>query len=673
MQKYISSFILAVISCVLLSGCGNGSGSNSATGATITVPGTTSTLGAVTIAKPALQLSETTSVSATFAKSDGTPAAGINVNFSTTLGTIAPANGIAVTDSNGTAAIQLTAGATSGQGQITASATVDNKQVTKSGLFSVSLPPLKLSAILLGLSTISYGGSTSVSVTVMDSNGAVFTGQEVDVAFSSTQAASGKATITSPVRTVNGVATVTYQAMTATGSDTITAAIAGDSKTAAITINPLAASAITFLSASPANIGLKGMGGAGIQETSKVVFKVLDTAGQPKPNQQVDFTLNTTVGGLSLSSYSGSTAIDGTVYTIVQAGTIATPVRVTVTIRGSNPAIATQSDQLVVSTGVPAQDGFSISIETLNPEAWNTDGVIDKVTARLSDHFHNPVPDGTAVYFTTSGGSIQPSCVTSGGACTVNWTSQNPRPIMPGSPTGLPSTGAKKDGRAVILAYAVGEESFLDLNGNGVADVGEFTDDSEAFRNDDESVDISGKATRQDSETFIDFNNDGIFNGPDGKYNGVLQGAAYLGAPKSKHVFSNSTIVMASSEAKIVGSPFPFVVNKGSINNLDITVSDMNGNSMPAGTTVEFSLATTVNGSTASNPSIIDGSIIYTPTSLTMPTYDIYVFPSTSATGGVKFTLAITDPSKTISASGQVKVKVTSPKGLVTIGILNVN
>lgn len=637
-----SCFLLCFFALV---GCSGGSSSSSQDTTTVQMS-SGSAVGSVTVTNTALQFSESTSVSATFKKTDGTPASGINVNFSTTLGTITPASGIVVTDTNGTATVQLTVGATSGQGQITASATVDNNQITKTGLFSVSLPPLKLSTISLGLATLSYGGSTSVSVTVTDASGVTYTGQEVDVTFSSTQAALGKASITSPVRTVNGVATVTYQAITATGSDTITAAIAGDSKTASITVNSLAASSISFISALPASIGLKGMGGTGIQETSRVTFKVFDTAGQAKANQQVDFSLNTTLGGLSLIPYSGSTASDGTVSTIVQAGTIATPVRVTATLRGAVPLIATQSDQLVISTGVPAQDGFSISIETLNPESYNTDGIQDKVSARLSDHFHNPVPDGTAVYFTTSGGSIQPSCTTVGGVCSVTWTSQNPRPIMPASPTGLPSTGAMQDGRAVILAYAVGEEAFLDLNGNGLADAGEFTDSYEAFRDDNEN------GIRNTNETFIDFNSNGIFDPFDGMYNGVLQGAAYVNAPISKHVFSNSTLVMATSGANISFPLCPTTIAKGASISCIVSVSDLNGNTMPAGTTVEFKLTTLVPGTAAG--------------SLSMPTYDKYIFPNNISSSGVNFSITISDPNLVTSAKGLLEVKVTSPRGLVT-------
>ncbi len=607
--------------------------------------------GSVTASKGTVQFNEVITATATFKKIDGSPAAGVTVNFVTTLGAFNPANGVTMTDSSGTATIQLNAGTTAGQGTITATANVDGKNTTKSGYFTVTLPPLKLSEITLGLSTLSYGGSTSVSVKVTDTNGAVLPGQEVDVTFTSTQSASGKASIASPVRTVNGIATTTYQANSATGADTITASITGDSKTATVTINPLAAASISFVSAEPATIGLKGMGGAGIKETSKVTFKVLDTSGEPKANQQVDFLLNTYSGGLQLdelpsgSGSSGSTASDGTVSTIVQSGIISTPVRVTASIRGTNPLIATQSDQLVVSTGVPAQDGFSISIGTLNPECWNVDGVQDIVTARLSDHFHNPVPDGTAVYFTTSGGSIQPSCITAGGTCSVTWTSQNPRPA---------------NGRAVILAYAIGEEAFIDSNGNGAADPGEFTDTTGAFRDDNEN------GTLEPGETFIPFNQTGQFDLADGKYNGVLQGTAYTGAPKSKHIFSNNPLVMASSGALISNSCGDAVnIPLGSIRTCSILVSDIHSNVMPAGTTVEFAIATQAPGSTVSGASTKE-------TSLAMTAYT-FTFPNSSAATGVNIPVSINDPSLTTSARGTVTVTVTTPGKIVTRAIYPVN
>lgn len=630
-MRILFSAVGLLLFSIILNGCGD---STSTSQNLSSVQISSLAAGSVSITNPSLQFNGTTSVTASFRKADGNPASGINVFFSTTLGTITPAGGIATTDGNGSATVQLTVGTTSGPGLITASATVDNKQITKTGSFSVSLPPLKLSAITLGLSTLSYGGSTSVAVTVLEADGVTpFTGQEVDVTFTSTQSASGNATIISPVRTVNGVATATYQATTATGNDTITASIAGDSKNASVTITPLTASSVSFVSASPSNIGLKGMGGAGIQETSVVTFKVLNTAGLPSSGQQVDFTLNTSVGGLSLTSASGSTAADGTVSTIVQSGTIATTVRVTATLRSTT--ISTQSDQLVVSTGVPSQDGFSISIATLNTESWNIDGVADIVTARLSDHFHNPVPDGTAVYFTTSGGSIEPFCTTTRGACSVTWTSQSPRPL---------------NGRARVFAYAVGEEAFLDSNGNGVADAGEFTDVSEAFRDDNENGTIDA------GETYIDFNSNGAFNGPDGNYNGIFQGAAYTSAPKSKHVFSNTTNVMASSAAIIVNScGASIAVPFGGSTSCNITINDINGNTMPAGTGVSFTYSNVRAGITL--------------------TSDAYSFPNSSANSGVTLGITLADAGVAPAPVGRgvFKVTVTSPKGVTTSMNYSVN
>jgi hypothetical protein len=643
MKKYF--ILLLICACFsLLQGCSGSSGGSG--GFVAPINGSSASSSTVTIAKTTLQFNETTTVTASFLKSTGLPAAGVIVNFSSTLGTLTPSTGIATTDANGNATVQLTAGTTSGQGQVTVSATVDNVLITKNSVFNVTLPQLNLTGMTLGLSTLSFGGSTSVSVTVKDSSGALFTSSPVNVVFTSTQSALGNATINSPVTTVNGIATTTYTANTFSGTDTITATIAGSTATATVTVNSLAAGSITFVSATPKNIGLKGMGGAGITETSLVIFKVSDTAGQPKANQQVDFTLNTAVGGLSLSQVSGSSATDGTVSTIVQAGTIATPVRVTATLRGTSPLIATQSDLLVVSTGVPSQDGMSISIANLNPESYNIDGVTIAVTARLSDHFHNPVPDGTAVSFTTNGGSIQPSCTTVGGSCSVNWISQNPRPVT--GPISLV-------GRATILAYAIGEESFLDSNGNGLADsgvcsaiiipgvgqaqqCGEFIDTPEAFRDD------NFNGVRDAGETFIDFNSDGLFNGPDGIYNGILRPAAVTG-PKSKHVFYNSQIVMSTSAANVTVNPNP-ITGPGEF---DVTVTDLNGNTMPSGTTVAISVPFgTVSGITSFTVSQNTGH------GQTLP-----VFVAASATP--------------VAKAGLVTITVTSPGGLITTKLVSIS
>lgn len=623
--------VVALGLLMMLSGGCSGGGNSGAAGPTITIG---SSNVALSIENTSLNISGTTTAAATFRKVDGTPAAGVAVTFLTTLGTLSPGSGIR-TDENGVATVTLTAGSTSGQGQLTASASVDNRLITSTALFSVNLPPLTLSNLRLvdnASGRINYGSSQGIAVDVLDANGHLYTAQSVDVVFSSTMSGQNKATINSPVSTVNGTASTTYTAVTASGDDTITASIAGSSKPITLTVIPLTAASISFVSASPANIGLKGMGGVGVQDSSLVTFKVVDTVGNPKANQAVTFALNTNLGGLTLSTATGSTDINGLVSTRVQSGVIATPVRVTASTVVGNTTLTTQSDQLTVSTGVPSQDGFSISLGNMNPEAYNYDGVTSTVTARLSDHFHNPVPDGTAVYFTTSGGSVEPSCVTVNGACTVNWTSQDPRPTIAG--------GALSKGRAVILAYALGEEYFLDLNGNGLADVGVDTikDDPEAFRDDNEN------GVRNANETFIDFNNDGLYSAGDSKYNGVLQGSGNSGASISKNVFRNTVIVMSTSEASIETSTNTLLAP----GIFTVTVRDLNGNTMPSGTTIT---TTAPFGKLTGNTN--------------------YTLPQNVGYGvTLSFNLAAAETPK--AQSGYITIKVTTPKGLETTELIAV-
>ena len=311
----------------------------------------------------------------------------------------------------------------------------------------------------LGISSLSAGGSTSVTANLVDETGSPYA-DSADVSFTSTCASQNSASLTSPVSTSTGTAVSTYVAQGCQGADTITATATVDGGTisASVSITVLAATlgSIQFVSASPAKITLKGTGGV---ETSTLVFKVLNNVGGASPNQDVSFSLDTSLGGITISPSTAKTDASGLAQTVVQAGTIPHSVIVTATVVGSSPTLSTQSAQLAITTGPPTQRNFSLSIETLNPETWSIDGVTDAVTARLADRFNNPVPDGTAVTFTAEGGSIGGSCTTVDGACSVNWVSQNKRPA---------------DGRVSILAHASGVESFIDTNGNGTFDDADY-------------------------------------------------------------------------------------------------------------------------------------------------------------------------------------------------------
>lgn len=445
----------------------------------------------------------------------------------------------------------------------------------------------------------------------------------------------------------SGIATITLQAGTQVGADEVAAKATVDGidvtstafgfevSTATVTGTP---ASISFESATPDTISILGTGGV---ENATVTFRVKDTNGNPIKDQAVTFSLNTASGGITLSTLAGISAADGSVSTTVRSGTVPTAVRVKATLT-NNPIVNAISSQLVVSTAIPHQNGFSIAAQTLNIEAFNVDGVQSAITARLADRYGNLVPDNTAVTFRTEGGVslAAPSCKTINGACTINFESAGLRPA---------------NGRLTIAATAVGEESFTDSNGNGLFDSGEpFTDLPEAF------VDGNEDEIRNGTEEFFDFNKDNAYSGVDGFFNGVLRQA---GAPGDQNidVRKNLVIVLATggavitttlSQIDLVGCTNDALVASilKPILTATITVKDLNGNTMPAGTKIEFSST--------------NGKVLNTTNSFNVPD---------SVGTGTAFNVLLQTDATLASGKctntndlGILNIKVTSPKGLIT-------
>jgi hypothetical protein len=519
--------------------------------------------------------------------------------------------------------------------------------------------------------SVSAGGSTSLTVSLVQSDGTLYT-QSTAVTFNSACVASGTAAIqpAATATTTTGIATVTYVAKGCAGADVITAtATAGTASLTAsgtVTVAQAATGSIVFVSATPSAIGLKGTGAVGRPETSTVVFKVLDSSGGPRAGATVTFSLissfsctgaNCAAGtGIQLSPLTGTTDSNGQVQTIVSAGTVATSVSVVASVTAaSGTVITTQSNSLTISTGIPTVNNVSLSVQCPNVEAWDYDGVIVPVTVRMTDRFSNPVPDGTAANFRTEGGGITAQCLTSttateSGLCTANWVSKQPRPA---------------NGRSSLMVSAIGEDSFIDQNANGIFDppndnatpgIG-WTQAQEPFEDDNEN------GHWDPGEPFLDYNSDGLHQGPgpndapmDGKFHGVLcddsQSATKVCSAQQSTAIgnnnngaSNTVIVMSGSTASIsIKSASTAPVN--GVYTLPTTftihVEDLRAQQMPSGTKVSASVSSGA------------GQLVGTSS---------YTWPCTAADGGSDFTFIATPPTAN-PQSGYVFIDVLTPKGV---------
>ncbi|GAA5218864.1 Ig-like domain-containing protein [Corallincola platygyrae] len=556
---------------------------------------------------------ETVQLRATLLDDEGNPIENQVINFTAGLGTLTPAS--ALTSASGEAEVSLSAtDADLGASEAIASLTQDGTGLSASlnyeilptgsigdgstlllGYWPDKADPASFQQGVIGLatSTISAGGTLGLTVDIVeqaDDGSLTSLLEPATVTFTSGCSADGKATLDASAQTIAGRAQATFQDIScASGgevTDSLLATVTNNSTTltatASFTIDAEALGAIEFVSAVPEQIVLKGTGGQGNQETSTVTFLVRGSEGSVLPQRLVCFSLDTQAGGLALSQASGLTNSEGLVTTKVLSGTIPTPVRVTAQTQQDATAcpltgegiIQTQSDLLSVNTGLAEQSSFTLSAETLNPEAWRHNGETVPLTVWLADNFNNPVPDGTAVNFTTEGGQVDASCTTISGTCSVNWTSTDPRPA---------------NHRVTILASAVGHETFFDTNGNGQFDDADgsalnpdalvnagfarnsvqasgFIDMSDAWRDDDES------GSWEQGEPFLDYSNTGSFSAADGLFNGpqcsgVLCGSADDGTNKL-HIRRAIVLVMSDSstnwELDIQGASFDDTTNQQS-------------------------------------------------------------------------------------------------------------
>lgn len=432
----------------------------SVTSSTATVVGTPSI--SLALSTTVVTSSSPATVIATVRDATGAGVAGQVVKFGTVdgLGTFSVAS--ALTDAGGVATVTLTAisAGAGGADQVVASTTVNGTPLQASQGFQLTVPNVTIASFTSDLSGGRLGpyGQTNLTVNIAGSTA----GSPVQVSLTSACVAKGKATLTpSSATTTTGTATFTYRDGGCGATDTADALQANLSggvatRTLAVTLTSPTVASINFVSASPSTIYLRG---SGLTETSSVIFRVLDTAGNGLPNQSVQLEPTTLTGGLTVEG--GGVAVTklsdslGNVTALVNSGTVPTPVRIKATLVSSS--ISTVSSALSIAVGLPSQLNFSLAQQTINIEGFDIDGTPNTYSIIASDRLANPVPAGTAINFVAEGGQIEANkltALTNGLARTsANFVSASPKPA---------------DGRVTVLAYALGEESFLDENGSNV-------------------------------------------------------------------------------------------------------------------------------------------------------------------------------------------------------------
>jgi hypothetical protein len=296
--------------------------------------------------------------------------------------------------------------------------------------------------------------------------------------------------------------------------------------------------------------------GAGSNDATNLTFEVRDSLGVPVDNQNkttVFFSIITRPDSLvELNKKFAATGSNGQVSVLLTSGFRAGLAQVQAYAAIKRASDTTQVDTIksqivsvTVAGGNPVPSRF-----TIGSEKHNVPGLVKfnqklTITAVVGDTFGNPVQPGTLVYFTTTGGIIQPQGETSSdGTVAVSLTTGNPAPAG-GFATITAQVGTP--GSAIIKA---GD----DKQQRTVVDEGLIIKNLRSQR--------SAKGTKQSAKV------DGA------------QSAA------STPTFSRSITVLFSGFPVVTTSDTNFIVPAQGSKSIQFRVADANGNPLSQGTTI---------------------------------------------------------------------------------------
>lgn len=614
-----------------------GTGTTTTGGTTTSDSGTVSSSASGTVV---LSLSSTTisastpgTVTALVKNAIGSPMANTLVTFAVANGAakVSPERVTTDAQGNASATLQPVAGAI-GADYVSAVADVSTTStLTTRTTFTVSAVNVALSLVEASPPSVSAYGASVITVNVTGASSA----SPVTVNFSSTCASAGKAVLSPTSITVTGAsASTTYQDKACASTDRISATITGTSQQKQVDLAVAApiAQALEFVSATPDKICLAG---SGCEMSSVVSFRLKDQYNNPVAGREVFFSLDIpNVAAISPATY--KTNESGLAQVSVTAKTIPSPVRVRADVTLDNGVkLSTVSNVLAVNAGLPTQKAFSFSA-TKYAMIGNLDGDESNIRIQLNDRFANPVPDGTSVSFVAEGGSVIPArCTTVGAVCNVKFVVSNYRP---------------PDGRVTVLAYAQGEETFIDANKDNLYTLGDdFQDLGPLF------VDKDENGAMADKDEYL------IGENPNGKWdsNTYVRGSAVfvLSVASTRPRFFN--VVTDANGLSICGDsdlgvspgllfqPKPTtsqckVQQKICIRDGNLAADNLGGNPIPSGS----SLLVQTNAKGADVK--IDGSPI--PSGTTSPTMHT-------------LSVGLSDCTKPLESSGAFEIKITMPKG----------
>jgi hypothetical protein len=311
--------------------------------------------------------------------------------------------------------------------------------------------------------------------------------------------------IPSVVYTTAGVATATYTAGSIASTVYFLATV-GDpgysysSNVATVSLTPNDSVASIELVASQPDIQVNGTGGDDFTEITAACYDAFGNAAPeglpvsltivsgPGGGEGINGTVGQPVAKMTNSS--------GRVTWTVASGTISGTLR----LRATAGSVLSTAIHVVVNAGPPFE--ISIGSGSCNLQSWNWVNAINPIVAMVVDAYGNPVPEGTAVYFSTEEGSVGAYDVTekSGGIVSVEWHSGDPQNdgivwIYAETSGGVvfDSTWFTSSGPAASITYLVAPNSMaasasaraeiimqvLDVNGNFVIEatpVDMFTD-----------------------------------------------------------------------------------------------------------------------------------------------------------------------------------------------------